>query len=39
MKYETLTYALDDGVALITLNRPDDMNALTKQMRPRLMCP
>lgn len=33
MKYDTLTYALEDGVALITLNRPDVMNALTTQMR------
>ena len=36
MKYDTLTYALEDGVALITLNRPDVMNALTTQMRAEI---
>ncbi|MEL6449618.1 MAG: enoyl-CoA hydratase-related protein [Pseudomonadota bacterium] len=36
MKYETLTYVLEDGVALITLNRPDVMNALTTQMRAEI---
>ena len=36
MNYETLTYALEDGVALITLNRPDVMNALTTQMRAEI---
>lgn len=36
MNYDTLTYALEDGVALITLNRPDVMNALTTQMRAEI---
>ena len=36
MNYETLTYDLTDGVALITLNRPDVMNALTTQMRAEI---
>ncbi|WP_108837661.1 enoyl-CoA hydratase-related protein [Tateyamaria sp. Alg231-49] len=36
MKYDTLTYALEDGIALITLNRPDVMNALTTQMRAEI---
>lgn len=34
MNYQTITYALSEGgVALITLNRADKMNALTTQMR------
>tara|TARA_R110002049_G_scaffold23545_3_gene83351 strand:+ start:71754 stop:72530 length:777 start_codon:yes stop_codon:yes gene_type:complete len=36
MDYSTLTYALSDGIALITLNRPDKMNALTTQMRAEI---
>lgn len=36
MDYETITCALTDGVALITLSRADKMNALTTQMRAEL---
>ena len=36
MKYDTLTYALEDGVAQITLNRPEEMNALTTQKRAEI---
>ena len=31
--FETLLYVVDDGVAVITLNRPDRLNAFTAQMR------
>lgn len=30
--YETLLYAVEDGIATITLNRPDRMNAFTARM-------
>jgi 2-(1,2-epoxy-1,2-dihydrophenyl)acetyl-CoA isomerase len=36
MEYQTLTYAFQDGVAVITMNRPEKMNALTTQMRAEL---
>lgn len=36
MEYQTLTYKVEDGVALITLNQPDTFNALTQQMRAEL---
>ncbi len=36
MDYQTLTYELADGLAVITLNRPDKMNALTTQMRAEI---
>lgn len=36
MQYETLTYEINDGVAVVTLNRPDRMNALTTRMRAEL---
>jgi enoyl-CoA hydratase/carnithine racemase len=32
MQLETLLYAVDDGVATITLNRPDRHNAITRTM-------
>ena len=36
MIYETLTYAVDHDIAVITLNRPRVMNALNSQMRAEI---
>ena len=35
--YQTVQYSVDDGIATITLNRPEKMNAFTAQMRDDLV--
>jgi 1,4-dihydroxy-2-naphthoyl-CoA synthase len=35
--FETLLYSLEDGIATVTLNRPEKMNAFTAQMRDDLV--
>ncbi|WP_422050044.1 enoyl-CoA hydratase-related protein [Shimia sp.] len=36
MDYQTITYAVEDGVAVITFNRPETLNAMTQQMRAEI---
>ncbi|MCA9846291.1 MAG: enoyl-CoA hydratase/isomerase family protein, partial [Dehalococcoidia bacterium] len=36
MIYDTISYELADGIATITLNRPEVMNALNTQMRAEI---
>lgn len=37
MTYETLRYEIDDGVATITLSRPDKLNAFTVRMMEEML--
>jgi len=36
MQYDTIRYDIDDGLAVILLNRPEKMNALNTQMRAEM---
>ncbi|MGX9350598.1 enoyl-CoA hydratase-related protein [Shimia sp. W99] len=36
MDYQTITLENTDGIAIVTLNRPDTLNALTQQMRAEI---
>jgi 2-(1,2-epoxy-1,2-dihydrophenyl)acetyl-CoA isomerase len=36
MDYETIDFKLDDGIARVTLNRPDRLNSFTAQMHEEL---
>ncbi len=36
MEYQTITLDITDGLAVLTLNRPDKMNALSAQMRAEI---
>jgi len=36
MDYQTITVQVDDGLGVLTLNRPDKMNSLTGQMRAEI---
>lgn len=37
MEFETLLYRVEDGIAVVTLNRPDKLNAYDSRMRKELL--
>jgi len=38
MSFETLLYEKEEGVGIVTLNRPDRLNALSFKLKQELMC-
>ena len=36
MSYEHILYDIEDGVAVITLNRPEKMNAMNRKLNQEL---
>ena len=37
MNYETLLFEIEDKIGLLTLNRPEKLNAHSRQMRQELL--
>lgn len=37
MQFQTIRYEIADNIAVLTLNRPDVMNALSSQMRAEIL--
>jgi 2-(1,2-epoxy-1,2-dihydrophenyl)acetyl-CoA isomerase len=37
MEYQTIRYVLEDGIAVVRLNRPDVLNSMSTQMRAELL--
>ena len=37
MEFQTITYQMTDGVAVIGLNRPEVMNALSSRLRAEML--
>jgi len=38
VSYEDIQYEVEDGIATITMNRPDKLNAFSKAMVQTIMC-
>ncbi|MBL8334187.1 MAG: enoyl-CoA hydratase, partial [Rubrivivax sp.] len=36
-EFQTITLQVDDGIATLTLNRPDKLNAFTTRMRDEMI--
>lgn len=37
MAYETVTLVKEDGIAVLTLNRPEKLNAINMKMREEIL--